>query len=148
VYAAFYDDYAKLTAFLHSHSYTGNPLACAAALATLAIFRDDDVIARNRVLSARLTEATAPLADHPQVAEVRQTGMIAAIEFVRDRQTGERYDWRERRGLRAYQYALAQGALLRPIGNVIYLMPPYVITPEQIDWLAGVARGAVDAACA
>ncbi len=148
VYAAFYDDYAKLTAFLHSHSYTGNPLACAAALATLGIFRDDDVIARNRVLSARLTEATAPLADHPQVAEVRQTGMIAAIEFVRDRQTGERYDWRERRGLRAYQYALAQGALLRPIGNVIYLMPPYVITPEQIDWLAGVARGAVDAACA
>ena len=148
VYAAFYDDYAKLTAFLHSHSYTGNPLACAAALATLGIFRDDDVIARNRVLAARLTEATAPLADHPQVAEVRQTGMIAAIEFVRDRQTGERYDWRERRGLRAYQYALAQGALLRPIGNVIYLMPPYVITPEQIDWLAGVARGAVDAACA
>ncbi len=148
VYAAFYDDYAKLTAFLHSHSYTGNPLACAAALATLGIFRDDDVIARNRVLAARLTEATAPLADHPQVAEVRQTGMIAAIEFVRDRRTGERYDWRERRGLRAYQYALAQGALLRPIGNVIYLMPPYVITPEQIDWLAGVARGAVDAACA
>ncbi len=148
VYAAFYDDYAKLTAFLHSHSYTGNPLACAAALATLGIFRDDDVIARNRVLAARLTEATAPLADHPQVAEVRQTGMIAAIEFVRDRQTGERYDWRERRGLRAYQYALAQGALLRPIGNVIYLMPPYVIEPEQIDWLAGIAQGAVDAACA
>jgi adenosylmethionine-8-amino-7-oxononanoate aminotransferase len=148
VYAAFYDDYAKLTAFLHSHSYTGNPLACAAALATLGIFRDDDVIARNRVLAARLAEATAPLADHPRVAEVRQTGMIAAIEFVRDRQTGERYDWRERRGLRAYQYALAQGALLRPIGNVIYLMPPYVITPEQIDWLAGIARGAVDAACA
>jgi adenosylmethionine---8-amino-7-oxononanoate aminotransferase len=148
VYAAFYDDYAKLTAFLHSHSYTGNPLACAAALATLAIFRDDEVITRNRALVARIAEATAPLADHPQVAEVRQTGMIAAIEFVKDRRSGERYDWRERRGLRAYQYALSQGALLRPIGNVIYLMPPYVITPEQIDWLAGIARGAVDAACA
>jgi adenosylmethionine-8-amino-7-oxononanoate aminotransferase len=148
VYAAFYDDYAKLTAFLHSHSYTGNALACAAALATLAIFRDDDVIARNRVLIDRIAAATAALADHPQVAEVRQTGMIAAIEFVKDRKSGERYDWRERRGLRAYQYALSQGALLRPIGNVIYLMPPYVITPEQIDWLAGIARGAVDAACA
>ncbi len=148
VYAAFYDDYAKLTAFLHSHSYTGNPLACAAALATLAIFRDDDVIARNRALIARIAEATAPLADHPRVAEVRQTGMIAAIEFVKDRRSGERHDWRERRGLRAYEYALSQGALLRPIGNVIYLMPPYVITPEQIDWLAGIARGAVDAACA
>ncbi|MGH8129397.1 MAG: adenosylmethionine--8-amino-7-oxononanoate transaminase [Steroidobacteraceae bacterium] len=148
VYQAFYDDYRNLTAFLHSHSYTGNPLACAAALATLGIFRDDDVIARNRALSGRLSAATAGLADHPQVAEVRQTGMIAAIEFVRNKATGERFDWRERRGLRAYEYALEQGALLRPIGDVIYLMPPYIIEPEQIDWLAGVARGAVDAACA
>ena len=73
--------------------------------------------------------------------------MILAIEMVRDRATGERYDWRERRGLRAYEYALAHGALLRPIGNVLYLMPPYVIELEQIDWLAGIARGAVDAAC-
>jgi adenosylmethionine-8-amino-7-oxononanoate aminotransferase len=148
VYQAFYDDYLKLTAFLHSHSYTGNPIACAAALATLAIFRDDDVVTRNRVLARRIGESLAPLADHPHVAEVRQTGMIAAVEFVRDRARGERYDWRERRGLRAYEYALGQGALLRPIGNVIYLMPPYVIQPEEIDWLAGVARGALDAACA
>jgi len=148
VYQAFYDDYVKLTAFLHSHSYTGNPIACAAALATLAIFRDDDVIAANRALARRIGEALAPLADHPHVAEVRQTGMIAAVEFVKDRVRGERYDWRERRGLRAYEYALGQGALLRPIGNVIYLMPPYVIQPEEIDWLAGVARGALDAACA
>ena len=147
VYEAFYDDYAKQTAFLHSHSYTGNPLACTAALATLDIFATDDVIARNRELARRMAEATAGLADHPRVAEVRQTGMILAIEMVRNRATGERYDWRERRGLRAYEYALAQGALLRPIGNVLYLMPPYVIEPEQIDWLAGIARGAVDAAC-
>jgi adenosylmethionine---8-amino-7-oxononanoate aminotransferase len=148
VYQAFYDDYLKLNAFLHSHSYTGNPLACAAALATLAIFAEDDVIARNRGLASRMKEATAGLADHPQVAEVRQTGMILAIETVKNKASGERYDWRERRGLRAYEYALSQGALLRPIGNVIYLMPPYVITPAQIDWLADVARGAVEAACA
>jgi adenosylmethionine-8-amino-7-oxononanoate aminotransferase len=148
VYEAFYDDYTKLTAFLHSHSYTGNPLACAAALGTLAIFEQDEVIANNRLLARRMAEATAGLADHPHVAEVRRTGMILAIETVKDRATGERYDWRERRGLRAYEYALRQGALLRPIGNVIYLMPPYVIEPPEIDWLAGVARGAVDAACA
>ena len=148
VYQAFYDDYVKLTAFLHSHSYTGNPIACAAALATLAIFRDEDVIARNRALAQRMGEALAPLAGHPHVAELRQTGMIAAIEFVRDRSSGERYDWRERRGMRAYEYALDAGALLRPIGNVVYLMPPYVATPSDIDWLAGVARGAIDAACA
>ena len=148
VYQAFYDDYLRLNAFLHSHSYTGNPLACAAALATLAIFAEDDVIARNRGLAFRMKEATAGLADHPQVAEVRQTGMILAIETVKDKTSGERFDWRERRGLKAYEYALSQGALLRPIGNVIYLMPPYVITPAQIDWLADVARGAVEAACA
>ncbi len=148
VYRAFYDDYVKLTAFLHSHSYTGNPIACAAALATLAIFREEDVIARNRALARRMGAALAPLVDHPHVAEVRQTGMIAAVEFVKDRATGERYDWRERRGLRAYEYALSQGALLRPVGNVVYLMPPYVITEGEIDWLAGVARGCVDAACA
>jgi adenosylmethionine-8-amino-7-oxononanoate aminotransferase len=147
VYRAFYGDYVKLTAFLHSHSYTGNPLACAVALATLRIFRDDDVIARNRGLARRMGAALAPLAGHPHVAEVRQTGMIAAVEFVKDRATGERYDWRERRGLRAYRHALEQGALLRPVGNVVYLMPPYVITPAEIDWLAGVAAGAVDAAC-
>ena len=148
VYQAFYDDYLQLNAFLHSHSYTGNPLACAAALATLAIFAEDDVIARNRELAGRMTQATAELADHPHVAEVRQTGMILAIETVKDKASGERYDWRERRGLKAYEYALSQGALLRPIGNVIYLMPPYVIEPDQIDWLAGIARAAVEAACA
>ncbi|MFZ2509322.1 MAG: adenosylmethionine--8-amino-7-oxononanoate transaminase, partial [Steroidobacteraceae bacterium] len=148
VYQTFYDDYLRLNAFLHSHSYTGNPLACAAALATLSIFAEDQVIERNRALAARMTAATAALADHPHVAEVRQTGMILAIETVKDRTSGERFDWRERRGLKAYQYALSQGALLRPLGNVIYLMPPYVIEPEQIDWLAGIARGAVDAACA
>ena len=148
VYQAFYDDYVKLTAFLHSHSYTGNPIACAAALATLAIFRDQDVIAQNRALANRMGEALAPLTDHPHVAEVRQTGMIAAVEFVKDRASGERFDWRERRGLRAYEHALAAGALLRPVGNVVYLMPPYVATPAEIDWLGGVARGAVDAACA
>jgi adenosylmethionine-8-amino-7-oxononanoate aminotransferase len=148
VYQAFYDDYERQNAFLHSHSYTGNPLACAAALATLAIFADDDVIERNRALARRMSQATAELADHPHVAEVRQTGMILAIETVKNKKSGERYDWRERRGLCAYEYALSQGALLRPIGNVIYLMPPYVIEPAQIDWLAGVARGAVDAACA
>jgi adenosylmethionine-8-amino-7-oxononanoate aminotransferase len=148
VYRAFYDDYVKLTAFLHSHSYTGNPIACAAALATLGIFRDENVLESNRALARRIGDALAPLADHPHVAEVRQTGMIAAVEFVKDRASGERYDWRERRGLAAYRHALSQGALLRPIGNVIYLMPPYVITPAEIDWLARVARGALDAACA
>jgi len=146
VYQAFYDDYGKLTAFLHSHSYTGNPLACRAALATLDIFEQDGVIQANRGLAQVMTEATAHLADHPQVAEVRQTGMILAIEMVQDKAHRTPYPWQERRGLRVYQYALTQGALLRPLGNVVYFMPPYVITPEQIHWLARIASEGIDRA--
>jgi adenosylmethionine-8-amino-7-oxononanoate aminotransferase len=146
VYEAFYDEYAKLNAFLHSHSYTGNPLACAAARATLSIFASEPVLERNRALAARMTEATAALSGHPHVAEVRQTGMILAIEMVKDRRTREPYDFRERRGLVVYRHALARGALLRPIGNVIYFMPPYVVTPDEIDFLADVARTGIEAA--
>jgi adenosylmethionine-8-amino-7-oxononanoate aminotransferase len=146
IYSAFYDEYAKLNAFLHSHSYTGNPLACAAANATLDIFRDQPVLERNRVLAAHMAAAVAPLRDHPHVAEVRQRGMILAVEMVRNRHTREPYDFRERRGLRVYRYALQQGALLRPVGNVTYFMPPYVITEQEIELLARIAREAIDVA--
>jgi adenosylmethionine-8-amino-7-oxononanoate aminotransferase len=146
VYEAFYDEYAKLNAFLHSHSYTGNPLACAAARATLSIFASEPVIERNRQLAKHMGSATAGLADHQHVAEVRQTGMILAIEMVKDRATGEPYDFRERRGLAFYRHALGRGALLRPIGNVIYFMPPYVVSPAEIDLLADVARTGIEAA--
>jgi adenosylmethionine-8-amino-7-oxononanoate aminotransferase len=146
VYDAFYDEYTKLNAFLHSHSYTGNPLACAAARATLGIFESTPVIARNRDLAAHMAKATAALQDHPHVAEVRQQGMILAIEMVKDRASREPYDFRERRGLRVYRHALQRGAVLRPIGNVVYFMPPYVITPEEIELLADIARTGIDAA--
>ncbi len=146
IYDAFYDEYQNLNAFLHSHSYTGNPLACAVARATLNIFATEPVIERNRVLAAHMARAAAPLADHPHVAEVRQTGMILAAELVKDKRTREPYDFRERRGLRIYRHALAQGLLLRPVGNVVYFMPPYVITPDEIDFMAGVAAEAIEAA--
>jgi adenosylmethionine-8-amino-7-oxononanoate aminotransferase len=139
VYQAFYADYSKLTAFLHSHSYTGNALACRAALATLEIFRQQDVIGQNRQRIADLARVTARFNDHPQVAEVRQTGMIVAIELVKNKVTREPFPWQERRGLRVYQYALTKGVLLRPLGNVIYFMPPYVITAAELELLAEVA---------
>lgn len=139
IYQAFYDDYNTLRAFLHSHSYTGNPLACAAAMATLDIFESDKVIEQNQALAAHMGKALERFNDHPHVAEVRQTGMIAAVEMVKDKRSREVYDWRERRGLRVYQHALTRQALLRPLGNVTYFMPPYIITPEQIDHLADVA---------
>ena len=148
IYAAFYDEYLAQRAFLHSHSYTGNPLACGAALATLDIFATEPVLERNRALAAHMAQRAAPLADHPQVAEVRQCGMILAIETVRDRDTREPFPWQERRGLRAYRHALSRGVLLRPLGGVIYCMPPYVITPAEIDLMIEVAAECVDLACA
>jgi adenosylmethionine---8-amino-7-oxononanoate aminotransferase len=146
IYQAFYAEYNRLTAFLHSHSYTGNPLACRAALATLDIFATDDVLTRNRQLAAAMWAAAAPLQDHPNVAEVRQTGMILAIELAQDKASKTPYPWQERRGLRVYQYALEQGVLLRPSGNVIYFIPPYVISPEEIGFLGQVAAAGIQRA--
>ncbi len=143
-YQLFYDDYAKRNAFLHSHSYTGNPLACAAALETLRIFADEPVLARNREHAQQLARALAPLAEHPHVADVRQTGMIAAVELVQSKVDRSAYPWHERRGLRVYEHALANGVLLRPLGNVVYFMPPYVITSGEIEHMVRVATEAID----
>lgn len=136
VYGAFYDD-ATVRGFLHSHSYTGNALACRAALATLDIFTEDDVIAANRVRAAKLGDALAPLADHPQVRYLRQRGMIAAFDVATDDPGFSR---------RFYRAALDRGILLRPIGNTVYFMPPYVITAEQCEFLVDRATQALAAA--
>jgi adenosylmethionine---8-amino-7-oxononanoate aminotransferase len=146
VYAAFYDEYVKLNAFLHSHSFTGNPLACAAALASLAIFREDGTLEKNRALAAHLGARAAALADHPHVAEVRQRGMILAIEMAADKASRAPYPWQQRRGLIVYRHALTRGVVLRPIGNVVYFMPPYVVTPEEIDLMVEVAREGIELA--
>lgn len=144
VYAAFYDDYSKLTAFLHSHSYTGNPLACSAALATLDIFATDKIIELNRPKAAYLGKRAREIENHPHVSEVRQCGMIVAIEFVKDKSSREPYPWTERRGLDLYRYALTQGVLLRPIGNVVYFMPPYVVDESEMDLMVRVAAEGIE----
>ena len=143
MYQAFYDDYASMKGFLHSHSYTGNPLACSAALATIELFNGSDVLGRNRQLSKLIMDQVADLNDHPNVAEIRQTGMITAIELVEDKASKKGFDWRERRGLRVYQYGLDNEVLLRPLGNVVYFMPPYVINEEQIELMTQVARAGI-----
>jgi len=145
VYAAFYDEYRNIErAFLHSHSYTGNPLACAAALATLDLFDRTEVIGENRERAAWIAEELAPLRDHPHVADVRQTGMIAAVEMVR-RRPREAYPWQERRGIAVYQYALKHECWLRPLGDTVYWMPPYVVSREDVAHLGRVTRDAIDA---
>ena len=147
IYDGFLDD-SRERAFLHSHSYTGNPLACAAALAALAIFDSDDVLARNRVTSATMAALAAPLADHPHVADVRQAGMIVAFELTRNGNKRSPFDAAQRVGLRAYRAALERGVLLRPLGDVLYWMPPYCIDDAQLALLAQTTRAAIDEATA
>jgi adenosylmethionine---8-amino-7-oxononanoate aminotransferase len=130
IYDAFYhSDTAR--GFLHSHSYTGNPLACKAALATLAIFEEDDVLNRNRARASRLTAALKPLAVHPKVKNFRQRGMIWAFDAVIDDAALSSSFSR-----RFFAAALEHELLLRPIGRTVYMMPPYILDDEEIDLLA------------
>jgi adenosylmethionine-8-amino-7-oxononanoate aminotransferase len=146
VYRAFYDEYAKLNGFLHSHSFSGNPLACTAALATLEVFAATDILSTVQRLAGVLAEQLAVFRTHPRVSEVRQCGLIGAIEFVRDRATRTPFDWRERRNLRIYRHALERGVILRPLGNVIYFMPPYIVTPAEIELMCTVAMEGLELA--
>jgi len=131
IYAAFYDD-STARAFLHSHSYTGNPLACSAALAVLDLFEKDGVLAANERKAARFFEAAAPLARHHGVRDFRHLGMIWAFEVDTAQPSF---------ASRAFELALERGVLLRPIANTVYFMPPYVIDDAQFGELvaAGIA---------
>ena len=143
VFDAFLDE-SRDRAFLHSHSYTGNPLGCAAALASLAIFQSEPVLQRNRATARAMAALAEPLRGHPNVSDVRQTGMIVAFEVVADRATRRGFDPRDKRGLRAYRHALDNGVLLRPLGEVLYWMPPYCIDEAALQLLARVTTGAID----
>lgn len=136
IYAKFYCDYSEHKAFLHSHSYTGNALACAAANATLDIFENDDVINKNRVISNYMGEKLQKFLELENVESVRQTGMICAIDL-------KGYKPELRIGLKVYSYGLENGVLLRPLGNVIYFMPPYIITNSEIDKMMDTAYEAI-----
>ena len=147
IYDAFLDD-SRERAFLHSHSYTGNPLACAAALATLDIFESDGVLARNQATAATMSALAADFASHSQVADVRQAGMIVAFELTRDGDRSTPFPAQQRVGLKAYRTALEHGVVLRPLGDVVYWMPPYCVDDEQLRLLSAVTRIAIDEATA
>jgi adenosylmethionine-8-amino-7-oxononanoate aminotransferase len=135
IYQAFYDDDVA-RGFLHSHSYTGNPLACRAALATLDLFDTGAIIEANRSRSARLTAAARPIAQHPRVRNFRNTGMIWAFEVeTADPSFARRF----------FAGALERELLLRPLGNTVYFMPPYVIEDDEIDLLAARTAALIDA---
>lgn len=126
IYQSFYSNDVT-RGFLHSHSYTGNPLACRAALATLQIFEEDNVLAANRVKAARLTAALQPLAQHRQVRNFRQRGMIWAFDAIDATPDFSR---------RFFATAVEHELLMRPIGSTVYMMPPYILNDEEIDGLA------------
>ena len=124
--------------FLHSHSYTGNALACRAALAVLDRFEEDDVLQRNRQRAVALTSALAPLQNDPRVEHFRQRGMIWAFD-VRESFVGERF------AERFHLAGRARELLIRPIGRTVYLMPPYVLDDELAAWLAQGVMATLDA---
>ncbi len=143
IYHAFYDDYQNLTAFLHSHSFTGNPLGCSAALATLELFEKYNTIENNKKLSQIMWNNISDLADHDHIVEIRQQGMIVAFELAQHKANKILYPWQERRGLTVYNHCLKNNVLVRPLGNTIYFMPPYIITEEEIELMIKVVKESI-----
>ena len=136
IYSKFYCDYSENKAFLHSHSYTGNALACAAANATLDIFENENIIEKNRIKSAYMKIKLEKFLELDNVDSIRQVGMVCAIEL-------KGYKSEERIGLKVYQYGLKHGVLLRPLGHIVYFMPPYIITESEIDIMMDTAYSAI-----
>ena len=134
IYDAFYADYNEGKAFMHSHTYSGNPLGCSAALAVQKVLREDDIMNKAQVrvkyLNNKLKEK---LLDHKNIGEIRNIGLINAMELVTDKNTKEGFDSKLRMGYQIYKKALQRGLLLRPLGNVIYFNPPLIINEDEID---------------
>lgn len=137
IYATFYCEYNPSRSFLHSHSYTGNALACAAANATLDIFESENVIEKNQQTIALITQELKRFESLPRVKEVRQCGMIAAIEL-------EGFEPSQRIGLKIHQHCMSRGVLLRPLGSVIYVMTPYVISKDELKIVFDAIASALD----
>jgi adenosylmethionine-8-amino-7-oxononanoate aminotransferase len=133
IWQAFLGDYASSRTFFHGHTYGGNPLGCAAALATLEVFDEEQTLARLPAKVERMGKHLAKLADLEPVGDVRQCGLIGAVELVADRATRRPFDWSEKRGLKVCQWALERGVWLRPLGNVLVIMPPLSVTIEELD---------------
>jgi adenosylmethionine-8-amino-7-oxononanoate aminotransferase len=142
IWNAFLGKYSESKQFFHGHTYGGNPLGAAAAIASLDVFIEEQVLEKLPAKIARLAEHLQRIGQHEHVGNVRQCGLIAGIELVRDRATRESYPWSEQRGLRVCKSAREEGVLLRPLGNVIVVMPPLAITLDELDRiLLAIERG-------
>jgi adenosylmethionine-8-amino-7-oxononanoate aminotransferase len=148
VFESFLGPFESRRTFFHGHTYTGNPLACAAATASLRLFRERRVLEGLPAKAAALTRTLAPLWRHPHVGEIRQRGLMVGIELVRDRGTREEYGYEVRAGHRVALEARRLGAILRPLGNVVVLMPPLAMTGAELTELAGIAARSIERATA
>ena len=140
---AFLGSYEESKTFFHGHTYGGNPLGAAAALATLDVFEEEQTLIAMQPKIERLAEHLARIAKHPHVGDVRQRGLMAGIELVRDKATQEPYPWGEKRGIRVCQHALTQGVWLRPLGNVVVIMPPLAISLGELDRICLAAEAGI-----
>jgi adenosylmethionine-8-amino-7-oxononanoate aminotransferase len=146
VFDGFLGEYDENRTFFHGHTYTGNPLACAVAIANLEIFEKERVIEALPGKIDRLAESLAPLRGLPHVGEIRQRGMMAGIELVAGTETKEPFPARLRMGHRVIMEARRRGVIIRPLGDVIVLMPPLAVSPEEIDLLGRVIYESIRAA--
>ena len=140
IYDAFYDDYGTGKPFMHSHTYSGNPLACSAANAVLDIMEDGSVLKRaqeNAVYFNNMIKEK--FLSHPNVGEVRHIGLVNAIELVEDKQSKKPFDSRLRTGYQIYKKALMEGVILRPLGDVIYFNPPLIMERKDMDYVTDIA---------
>lgn len=142
IYRAFYDDYSKGKAFLHSHSYSGNPLGCALALEVLKIFREEGILKRMKPRMRQMAGGLKELSQSPRVANTRRTGLIGAFDIVNPR-TGKPFPPERRTGFHACRRAVEMGALLRPLGDTIYFMPPLTISEGELDGLFEITEKAI-----
>lgn len=144
IHDGFLGEHTEYRTFFHGHSYTGNPLACAAGLASLRVFDEERVLERLGGRIERLAGHLAHIAEHPHVGDVRRLGVMTGIELVADKGTGAAYDSAALVARRVTERALEHGVLLRPLGDVVVLMPPLSITDEELDLLCGVTLRCID----
>jgi len=145
VWNAFLGTYAESKSFFHGHTYGGNPLGCAVALATLEVFEDESTLMALTPKIERLGEHLARIAQHPHVGDIRQCGLIGAVELVQDRATKAPFPWSEKRGMRVCEHALQQGVWLRPLGNVLVIMPPLAVSLAELDRICTAVEAGIQA---
>lgn len=145
VYDAFLGEYQEMKTFFHGHTFTGNPIACAAALASLDLFENEGMLKQLPRKIEYLEERLKALIDHPHVGDVRQCGMIAGVELVRDRGTREPFPWEERVGVQVCREARRNGLFLRPLGNVIVVFPPLSASLEELKFLMDGIEASINA---